>query len=238
MKNVLIIIIILNLLFSCESKEINIKGFDIKKDEKLINALQRAYSINAFNINPTPFQLEVIIKSLERSSSIYKKAAQSININSLRLFENKKERIVIAIFEFNKNPDKYFSIKGYMQNGLFIITNEFLFARKIENSTNGKVIITNNNEATIITFENGLQTYSEIGHTAVEFKILQIKDCEGNHGGTGFCQRQSGERFSDCYNAEKDEFCDGFWSCLAVDTQPQVMILIAAACGCSATICP
>ena len=64
-----------------------------------------------------------------------------------------------------------------------------------------------------------------------------MKDCMGNHGGTGFCQRQPGERFSSCYKAEKDEFCDSFVSCLAVDLLPPVMLLIAAACSCNATPC-
>jgi hypothetical protein len=118
-----------------------------------------------------------------------------------------------------------------------VITNDFLYGRKLKDKENGQIIITNNNDATLINIVNGVQTYSPIESQSIEFKALQMKDCEGNHGGTGFCQRQAGERFSDCYKSEKDEFCDGFWSCIAVDTQPQVMLLIAAACSCGASPC-
>lgn len=141
------------------------------------------------------------------------------------------------MFSFENNEDKYFSIKGYFTKKSFVVTNEFFFGRKIKDKNNGQILITNNGDATIINVVNGVQTYSAIESDSQHFQNLQMNDCAGNHGGTGFCQRQAGERFADCYKAEKDEFCDGFWSCIAVDTQPQVMLLIAAACGCSATPC-
>jgi hypothetical protein len=45
------------------------------------------------------------------------------------------------------------------------------------------------------------------------------------------CEKHpEGETFKECYNREKEEFCDGFWTCLALDTQPIVVILIALHC--------
>jgi len=39
-----------------------------------------------------------------------------------------------------------------------------------------------------------------------------------------------GESFKECFKREQDDFCDGFWSCLAVETQPIISVLIAIHC--------
>ena len=86
---------------------------------------------------------------------------------------------------------------------------------------------------------NGTENIQSINNTdaEVEFNIIQTKDCAGRHGGTGFCQLEPNETFPACYNAEKEEFCTDIISCLALDTNPTILILIAAACSCDATIC-
>jgi hypothetical protein len=48
----------------------------------------------------------------------------------------------------------------------------------------------------------------------------------------GFCQRQKNQTFGQCYKHESDEFCDSFISCLAINTQPTIHIVIAVACSC------
>lgn len=225
-------------LVACQKNQTETAVFDNEKDAKLINSLKLAYGLSAFNVTPSQSQRELIFSSLSTSTGVYSKVASKIKKNSIKLFENKNEGITIAMMCFEETPEKYYSVKGYFSEGAFHITNEFLFGRKLTDKNNGQIIITNNNDATLINIENGIQSFTQLGYNDAEYKILQVKDCHGNHGGTGFCQREPGEKFSDCYKAEKDEFCDGFWSCLAVDTQPQVMLLIAAACGCDATQCP
>lgn len=64
-----------------------------------------------------------------------------------------------------------------------------------------------------------------------------VDDCYGNHGGTGFCQREPGESTSVCYKAEVDEFCDDLLGCEGL-LYWQVHALILASCSCSATLCP
>jgi hypothetical protein len=233
MKKILFITLSI-LLFSCQKESKS--SFDNVRDEKLILALKEAYNFSTFDHEPTPLQKSIITETLSESPN-YKTVFPKINLNSMRIYENKDENTTIAMFNFVNSSDKLFSIKGYFSNKNFIITNDFLYGRILEDKENGKIIITNNNDAILINVANGIQSYSTIESQSVEFKAFQMKDCMGNHGGTGFCQRQPGERFSTCYKAEKDEFCDSFVSCLAVDLLPPVMILIAAACSCIATPC-
>lgn len=235
MKNIFLAICIIS-VFSCQKNQPVIQSFDRIKDEKLIIALKNEYNFSSFDVDPTPQQKAVITTSLI-SSIKYKNILSKLDINSLRIYENKEENITIAIFNFENTNDRFFSVKGYFLKNKFIVTNDFLYGRKLEDKENGQIIITNNNDAVLINVVNGVQSYSTINSHSLEFKALQINDCLGNHGGTGFCQRQAGERFSTCYKAEKDEFCDSWISCLAVDTLPPVMLLIAAACSCNATPC-
>jgi hypothetical protein len=221
---------------ACQKSQPTVASFDSVKDEKMISALTKAYHLSSFNQEASPEQTKLITASLE-SNDKYNNILSKIDMPSLKIFSNKQENIIVAMFNFENTSEKLFSVKGYFSNNKFVITNDFLYGRKLKDKENGQIIITNNNDATLINIVNGVQTYSPIESQSIEFKALQMNDCEGNHGGTGFCQRQAGERFSDCYKSEKDEFCDGFWSCIAVDTQPQVMLLIAAACSCGASPC-
>ena len=235
MKNLLIVLLAISLC-SCQKNQSFIPGIDFVRDQKVINKLKSAYNFTTFNITATKEQHDMIhaaIASFEKYNNIYK----NLNESSIRLFENKVDGFAVVMFQFEETPEKLFSIKGYFKFNKFIITNDYLFERKIWNKNNGKIIISNKNEEVVINIFNGNQNILSPVTQSSENISIQMIDCAGNHGGTGFCQRQIGEKFSDCYKAEKDEFCDGFWSCIAVDTQPQVMLLIAAACSCSATPC-
>ncbi|MCM5527883.1 hypothetical protein [Parasegetibacter sp. NRK P23] len=236
MKNFLIAVLAISLV-SCKKEQKGIATFDNEKDAQLISSLKVAYGLSAFDVAPSQSQSDVIFSSLSGYTGVYSRIASKIQKKSIRLFENKNEGITVAMMRFEETPEKYYAVKGYFSKGAFQITNEFLFGRKITDQNSGQIVITNNSDAILIDVENGIQFFTQLGYNDAEYRIIQVKDCQGNHGGTGFCQREPGESFSNCYKAEKDEFCDGFWSCLAVDTQPQVMLLIAAACGCNATQC-
>lgn len=237
MKKVFIAFLII-LMVGCQKTKTDPPTFDKEKDVNLISSLKKAYGLTSFNVDPSQTQRDLIFSALSTSNGLYNKIASKIQKTSIKLFENKSEGITIAIMRFEESPEKYYSIKGTFSKGVFNITNEFLFGRKLIDKNNGQIVITNNNEATLINFENGIETISQIGYEEAEYSIIQVNDCLGNHGGTGFCQREPGESFSACYNAEKAEFCTGFFSCLALDTVASVLILIASACSCGATLCP
>jgi hypothetical protein len=235
MKSIIFYLFIITML-SCQKQQQDVLINNNIDDSNLFNALKNKYNLSSINIAPSTNQLVAITKTL-KSTRKYINIFSAININSLRIYENKKENITIAMFYFKNNIEKLFSIKGYFLDNEFIITNDFLFERILKDKQNGQIIITNNDNATLIKLVNGKQIFSTIIRDSIKFKTQLITDCEGNHGGTGFCQRQSGEKFGDCYRAEKDEFCDSFIACLAAETQPQVMLMIAASCGCSAKAC-
>ena len=224
-------------VMACQNNETEISTFDREKDAKLISSLKKAYNLSSFDIEPTEIQASSIMSALKGTASLSQENFLKIEKSSIRLYENKSEGITIAIMQFGDSPDKLCSLKGTFSKGRFQIINEFFFARKMVDKDNGQIIITNNDDATFINVVGGVETYLRLNRKEADYRIFQTNDCQGRHGGTGFCQREQGESFSDCYKAEKDEFCDGFWSCIAIDTQPQVMLLVAGACSCSASQC-
>ncbi|MEO6930811.1 MAG: hypothetical protein ABI151_04225 [Chitinophagaceae bacterium] len=97
---------------------------------------------------------------------------------------------------------------------------ELLYERRFTNTNSGYIDITRGDETIRMSFKNGTRTISAMSTS--------------EHGGTGFCQREQGERFKECFVKESDEFCDSFASCVALATQPAVSVLIGMACSCNA----
>lgn len=176
-------------MVACQKTETIKSGFDEQKDAKLITALKTAYGLTSFNIEPSKSQNDLILNSLSKSL-IFSKFESKIDKKTIRLFENSQEGVVVAMMKFNDSPDKYYSVKGTFIKGSFLVSTESLLGRKIVDKNNGQIIITNNDQATLITFTNGIQNYSQLGYADAEMKIIQVKDCQGRHGGTGFCQRE------------------------------------------------
>lgn len=130
-----------------------------------------------------------------------------------------KHEVKIYITRFRSNPNKIYAVssKG----------NEILYAGIMKDQQNGWMAIYKSGEGILIEIKNGQPTITDLNEKwNTYFAFL--------HGGQPgeFCQREPGESFRKCYAAEKDEFCDSFISCIAVDTQPFVAIAIAAACSC------
>lgn len=190
-----------------------------------------------FDKTATEVEKIEIVASTKINSTYFGKLSNKINQSNIKLFTNTSENITIAIFRFLDDPNKLFGVKGYFLNGKFNFMKEILVGKKLQSVSNGEAVILNGHEGLIIKSVNGIDEISPINEEQGRLKIIQVDDCLGNHGGTGFCQREAGESFSSCYKAEKDEFCDGFFSCIAVDTQVPVMLLIAGACSCSASEC-
>jgi len=130
-----------------------------------------------------------------------------------------KEEVKIYFARFKSNPNKIYAVSSR--------GNEILYAGMMKDQQNGKMVIYKNGEGILIDINNGQATISDLNVKWNNFFAFL-------HGGElgEFCQREPGESFRQCYTAEKDEFCDSFISCVAVDTQPFVAIAIASACSC------
>lgn len=211
--------------------------FDDTKDAKLVSRLKQAYGLTTFNVAATDEQKTAVLQAVS-SRPIFAKVRDELNLATMRIFQNAVENVTVAQVTFTTTPNKVYAVKGAFVKGIFVAQSELLAGKKITEKGNGKVVILKDNEGLIVTAQNGQETITSLDQKDAEWKLQQVKDCAGRHGGTGFCQREPNESFSTCYKAEKDEFCDGFFTCLAVDTQVSVMLVIAASCECSATQCP
>jgi hypothetical protein len=149
------------------------------------------------------------IKEMPFAGELYAGVKDSLDLSSI---ETVMERgITIHLAKFKGNPDRIYatSEKG-----------DVLFSRHIIDEKTATVEIQKGNDIATIHIKNGK-------------KKMGSRTAELDHGGTGFCQRETGEAFSTCFKAEADEFCDSFISCIALATQPSVSIVIALACSCS-----
>ena len=119
--------------------------------------------------------------------------------------------VLIYMAKFKGNPDRIYatSEKG-----------DVLFSRSIIDENNAIVEVRKGHEIATVLIQDGE-------------KSITSRTADLYHGGTGFCQRETGEAFSTYFKAETDEFCHSFISCVALATQPTVSIVIALACSCS-----
>lgn len=229
-------ILVLLIAMACQKKS-NETSF--KNENDVINEkIKIDYGLSALNLNPSKQHSIQILNELSFNGDVYKKVKSKLDIDNLNLQENKNEKISIVIIPFKGNDEKYYAVKGRNVNGQFISETEVLLSRKIKDKKNGEVVILKEKEFLKITVIDGIETYNSLSNKDEQNHFLPVVDCTGDHGGTGFCQREANESFSTCYNKEKAEFCTGFFSCLAVDTQASVLLLIALSCECTATQCP
>jgi hypothetical protein len=225
-------------------------------DEKTISVLKKAYGYDDFDILVNSIQRNQIIQSAKKSSKSFNEISRQLNLNNIRLFNNSNDGVTVVIFPYLDSKEKSFALKGSFSNGNFAITNE-IFVEKININNQVTTLVSKDNESFIINSENDFDKFQTINLGSEKLNILdftaQLKanatmsvitknislaaldDKYGNHGGNGFCQRERNETFAQCYKAEKDEFCDDFFSCIAGDLVPAVSILIATSCSCSAS---
>jgi hypothetical protein len=119
--------------------------------------------------------------------------------------------ITIHLAKFKRNPDRIYATSEM---------GDVLFTRHIIDEKTATVEVQKGHDIATIHIQDGK-------------KKITSRTADLYHGGTGFCQRETGEAFSTCFKAETDEFCTSFISCLALATQPSVSIVIALACSCS-----
>ncbi|TDH26775.1 hypothetical protein EXU57_08160 [Segetibacter sp. 3557_3] len=165
-----------------------------------------------------------LMQSGAKNSPMYARLASSLDHSQVQVFRSRTEDVQVYVVKL-KDRDQYYGVK--LHGG--IATTEVLFSRKMKDNQNGSIGLWKDNEAIIIDYEDGKRTIRAM--TGPEYKIYFAKEY---HGGSGFCQREAGETFAQCYNAESDEFCDSFVSCIAIATNPHIPVLISIACSCRA----
>lgn len=131
------------------------------------------------------------------------------------------ENVKIYMAKFKSNSNRIYAVSSFGQ--------EVFYAAMMQDEQNGKMAVLKNGSAVLISVKKGVTQISDLDRKQWSYYFTTEY-----HGGPGFCQRMPGESFSTCYKAEADEFCDSFISCIAVNTQPIVVITIAIACTCKA----
>ncbi|GGI22851.1 hypothetical protein [Pedobacter mendelii] len=257
-KNVLCLFIglltVVSFFYACKKNESEPNNENGITDLKTIQALKSAYGFTTFDIVASSSQKKQIILSAESNSQYFNTISQYLNLNEIRLFTNKNDNTTVAIISYKDNINKSFALKGSFVDDKFSFNNDLFVEKNIEANGNVVFLVGKDKEVLSLDFstKEGKINSINLGTTKPKIldlftdlksrqlmglngNIISLNDQYGNHGGNGFCQRERNENFSNCYSAEKEEFCDNFFSCLALDTQPQVLLLIAAACSCSAS---
>lgn len=161
---------------------------------------------------------------LSLSGPMFKKFKDSLDLNHVEMVQGIQD-VKIYMAKFRNNLNRIYAVSSF--------GDEVMYAGMMQDGRNGKMAVLKEGEAVLISVKNGVTEINDLDR-----KQWNLYFTTQYHGGPGFCQRMPGETFSTCYKAEADEFCDSFISCIAVNTQPVVVIVIAIACSCKADAYP
>ncbi|WP_018612095.1 hypothetical protein [Segetibacter koreensis] len=177
----------------------------------------------------TELKRQIFLNAVETQSQemlsnvgpMFKRFKDSLDLTHTKMIVA-AEGIKIYMVRFKSNGNRIYAVSSFGQ--------EVLYSGMMQpDGRNGRMAVLKNGEAVLITVSNGVAVIDDLDRKQWKYYFTAQY-----HGGHGFCQRMAGESFSNCYKAEADEFCDSFISCIAVDTQPLVVIVIAIACTCKA----
>jgi hypothetical protein len=158
--------------------------------------------------------------SLAKGKQMFSQLSAHLDLSKIEKVTG-PQNVTISMAKFKNDPNKIYAVssKG----------DEMFYVGKMKDQANGEIAVLKGNEAVIISVVSGKTTI-----TGLDKEQWANRFARAAHGGGPgeFCQREPGESFSTCFKAEADEFCDSFISCIAVNTQPQVILLIAASCSC------
>jgi hypothetical protein len=174
--------------------------------------------------------------NLQKNLLSKSRVAQVLTLDFNEVYYTAKDGFDIYLVRQKGVVDSWYALRAF--DGKTIL-NELLFIReKTADLVTDKFLNVNSGESFArLTSPTGSSSRALSNEEQNDFKYI-IDDCEGRHGGEGFCQREKGESFQACYNAEMDEFCDSFASCIAATVTPFPAILIGIACSCMARVCP
>ena len=157
---------------------------------------------------------------LAQAKPMYAQLSTHLDLSTLTKIAG-AEGVTIFMVRYKGDPTKIYAVnsKG----------SDLLYAAKMTDDKNGSIGLLKNGEALVIEFTAGVKVVRDLNTNEFEARFANKL-----HGGSGFCQRESGETFGSCFKAESDEFCDSFISCVALATQPSVAVIIGLACSCNA----
>lgn len=183
--------------------------------------LERVMNNYTLDVQGYATEEEINIITASVKTDLFHSVNGNLNLKDVEIFKNLQQGLVVAIFKINDQPTKYYSVKGFLSGENFTYEKDLLADVNFRDSRNGTLSLAIDQAEIVINVSNGVGVIEGAEPNSV-----------ASRAAVGFCQREINESFKTCYQAEKDEFCDGFWSCLALDTNPQVSILIALACSC------
>ncbi len=160
------------------------------------------------------------------SGNIYAQIKEDLDFEQVQLLSSSQTNELIYIVAL-KQKGQFYAVRARKAETL-IVQDELLYSGKMKNDKNGTIGILKNGQPITIEFKNGQKIIKAMSERAFKATFAQIDSAPG------FCQRQPGQSYGDCFRQESEEFCDSFVSCLALATQPQVSIVIAIACSCNA----
>ena len=162
------------------------------------------------------------------SGNIYSEIKEDLDFEKVQLLSSSLTGELIYIISM-KQKNRYYAVKA-IKSGTLIVKDELLYASNMQDDSNGKIAIRKNgNDALLIEIRKGAMTFRDLNKNEFQAHFME------NSKTMGFCQRESGQTFSECFKHEADEFCDSFISCIAIATNPQVSVVIGIACSCNAS---
>lgn len=221
------------LLQACQKENKSLKP----KEENLIESrLKMKVLLNTDNT----IILESIIGNLKQKSVYYSSVLPKLDLSSAKVFLNSDEGKYVAFFSFLNDTTKTYSVYGFKSSNKYITEGEVLTAKEINSDGSYTKYVVKNQEAFKATTNGNMKPiYQELNSVPTDkWQIILTKDCEGGHGGTGFCQREPGESFGACHRSEVDQLTDDFYGWLAYKLhETEIDVIVAVACSCSATQC-
>lgn len=197
--------------------------------------ISEKYQLQNFDIQISEGERQSLIEALEKESVFYKAFKDELLLNNIRKTTFNAENATVFTIPF-KEQDKAIILKFTIIGSKYTEDNEFIVERQQDSKEVGSFKIqTKENEFFRAHLDNGIKKIEGIVK-ANNGKQVQFDDCYGNHGGTGFCQREPGESTSTCYKAEVDEFCSDLISCAGL-LHWGVHAVILASCSCGAKMC-
>lgn len=154
------------------------------------------------------------------AGAMFQKFKDSLDLAHVTMIYG-SQNVKIYMARFKSNPNRTYAVSS--------LGDEVLYAGMMQDGRNGRMAVLKEGEAVLITVKDRITEINDLDRKQWNYYFTTKY-----HGGPGFCQRMKGESFSACYKAEAEEFCDLFISCIAVNTQPIVAIVIALACSCKA----
>ena len=157
---------------------------------------------------------------LAKGKQMFLKVHEDLDMKTATTLQG-SDNVTIFMVKFKDNPNRVYAINT--------LGNELIYSSMMQDDKNGSIGLMKDGEAIIVEFTNGSRTVKDISNE--QFGMRYVGKF---HGGNGFCQRERGESFGSCFQAESNEFCNSFISCVALATRPEVAVVIGLACSCNA----